>query len=73
MIEHFWNWIFQSVQSAAATVTNIYTNPTIKPFADLLLAVVGLIAVMKFILQPLLGYNYSGASDKVKKKKERDK
>lgn len=67
MITNFWNWIYQSVQSAINTLNTIYSNSEFSPFFNLLLVVVGIGVIIKFILSPLLGSSLSSSSDKAKK------
>lgn len=64
MITNFWNWMYQTVQSAINTLNTIYSNSEFSPFFNLLLVVVGIGVIIKFILSPLLGTSLSGASDK---------
>lgn len=71
MITTFWNWIITTVTAAAQTLTNLYNNSILNPFFNLLLVVVGLAVVLKYILFPLFGISYSGASDMVDKRVER--
>lgn len=66
MITNFWNWMYQTVQTAINTLTTIYQNSEFTPFFNLLLIVVGIGVIIKFILSPLLGASLSGASDKAK-------
>lgn len=75
MITNFWNWMYQTVQSAINTLNTIYSNSEFTPFFNLLLVVVGIGVIIKFILSPLLGTSLSGASDKAQrasKNKPRD-
>lgn len=67
MITNFWNWMYQTVQSAINTLNTIYSNSEFSPFFNLLLVVVGIGVIIKFILSPLLGTSLSGASDKAHK------
>lgn len=71
MIDTFWNWIITSVSAAAQTLTNLYNNSILHPFFNLFLVIFGVAVVLKFILFPLLGISYSGASDMVDKHVER--
>lgn len=64
MITNFWNWISTSVQNGLNMLNTIITNSEISPFIDLLLVVVGIGVIIKFILAPLLGLGFIGASDK---------
>lgn len=65
MITNFWNWLYSSVTNAVNTLNVFYTNSELKPFYNLLLAVVGIAVILKYVLRPLLGISLTGASDKV--------
>lgn len=67
MINTFWNWIVSTVTNAVNTLNSLYNNSTLHPFFELLLVIVGIGVILKFILFPLLGISYMGASDKVDK------
>lgn len=71
MINTFWDWIITTVSAAAQTLTNLYNNSMLNPFFNLLLVVVGVAVILKYILFPLFGISYSGASDMVNKAAKR--
>lgn len=68
MITNFWTWLFSSVTNAVNMLNTFYNNSTMKPFYNLLLAVVGIGVIIKFVLAPLMGISLTGASDKVRTK-----
>ena len=64
MISNFWNWLYASVNNGVNILNTIIHNEEISPFIALLLVVLGIGVIIKFILAPLLGLGFIGASDK---------
>lgn len=64
MIDYFWEWITRSVGSAVNWFNTFITNSTIAPFIEFFLVVFLIMALIKFIVTPLLGH--VGSSDKAK-------
>ncbi len=71
MITYFWNWMYQTVNSALSTLNTMYNNTIMKPFFDILIVVIATMVVIHFIIKPLIGGS-SGSSDKAKRKDEED-
>lgn len=71
MINTFWTWMYQTVNSALSTLNTMYTNSVMKPFFDVLIVVIATMVVIHFIIKPLVG-GHSGASDKANRKDEEE-
>lgn len=71
MITNFWNWFYASVNNGVNMLNTIIHNNEVAPFIALLLAVVGIGVIIKFILAPLLGLGFIGASDKAESNYEK--
>lgn len=73
MLNAFWNWIVQSVNSALNLLNNLVNNSITAGFMELLLVVVLMACLMHFIIKPLIGFSMSaGKSDKVKKTQQQE-